>query len=281
MVWLGVAFAIYLAICFGLAQMYLHPPRVAEVRDKHVRSIALGTTPVWAIDCNNPKAVFVLCHGYGGTRQTWEEVALRLSQRGYTSLIPSMPAHGENPDPDVGFGPKESKMATECAAYAREHHPGLPVIGVGISLGGAAVWLASESFDAVATEGTFPTMDQATDAFLDSALPWGHITFRPVKWIAEWRSGIPSRGVRPIDAIKKWEYKPVLVMHGTEDRLFPISFGEEIAKTLGTDLWRIKGAAHAYGFDVAGTAYIDKLDQLAQQCGKPGKPHSTAKPSLP
>lgn len=272
MVWIGIVFGIYCAICFALAQMYLHPPRIEEVTGEHDRPITIGKTPAWAIDANDPKAVFVFVHGYGGSRQTWEELAFKLSQRGYTSIIPSMPAHGENPDPDVGFGLKESKIAAECAAYAREHHPGLPVIGVGISLGGAAVWLASENFDAVATEGTFPTMNQATDAFLDSALPWGHITFRPVKWIAEWRSGIPSNGIRPIDRIKKWKDKPVLVMHGTDDRLFPIELGEEIAKALGTDLWRIKGASHAYGFDVAGQAYIDKLDQLAKDCGKVSVP---------
>lgn len=268
MIWIGVAFAIYLAVCFGLAQMYLHPPRTEEVTGERNRAVTIGEAPAWVIDAKNPKAIFVLCHGYGGSRQAWEEVALRLSERGYTSIIPSMPAHGENPDQDVGFGIKESKIASLCAKHARQQHPGLPVIGVGVSLGGAAVWLASDSFDGVATEGTFPTMDQATDAFLDSALPFGHITFRPVKWIAEWRSGIPSSSIRPIDKVRKWKGKPALVMHGTGDRLFPLEFGEQISHELGVELWRIEGAAHAYGFDVAGTRYIDKLDDLAQQCGK-------------
>lgn len=264
MIWVLLLFGGYAGICFGLAHMYRHPSRLKETMPYTFREIEVAGSPVWVIGPENPKASFVMCHGYGGSRHTWTELAERLAKRGYASYLPSMPAHGGSPKQEVGFGVTESELALAVARQAKGK-----VIGVGVSLGGAAIWLACDkdptAFDAVCTESAFPRLNQATDAFLDRALPAGRIAFAPVRWIAEWQSGVKAGTINPIRGAEKMRGKPVLVMHGDADKLFPLTFGRELAEASGTELWCVPKARHAYCFDVGPTEYTNRLIALAEQ----------------
>jgi pimeloyl-ACP methyl ester carboxylesterase len=271
MIWFLVLFGIYAGVCFALANMYRHPSRTREVTPEGFADIRVGTAPVWVIGPAHPKAVFVMCHGYGGSRYSWTDEAQILAKKGYRCYLPSMPGHGENPDPEVGFGVTESRLIGDLAKTARQ--PGVPVVGVGVSLGGSAIWLACDHdptvFDAVATEGSFPSLAAATNCFLDRALPYGRITFAPVRWIAEWQSGVKTESIRPIDGAKKFCGKPALVIHGSADQLFPVEFGRELAGACRTDMWEVQGATHAYCYDLAPTEYIHRLVELADRCHPP------------
>lgn len=268
MIWLLVLFGVYVGVCFALAGMYRHPMRSEEFTPPEFGELTIGRTPVWVIGPEKPKASFVMCHGYGGTRFSWVEEAKHLAKRGYRCYLPSMPAHGKSPETEVGFGVTERQVALNVAHEARK--AGGPVLGVGVSLGGSAIWLACEkdphAFDAVCTEGAFGSLSDATDAFLDAALPAGHVVFRPVRWIAEWQSGVKADSIRPIDGAKAFRGKPTLIIHGSEDRLFPLRFGEELAQANGSKMWCVQGGRHAMCYDIVPEEYVDRLDGLAKAC---------------
>jgi fermentation-respiration switch protein FrsA (DUF1100 family) len=52
---------------------------------------------------------------------------------------------------------------------------------------------------------------------------------------------------------------PLLVFHGTKDRIAPISMGEEIARAGRGELVRIEGAGHNDIYDVGGQTYRDRM----------------------
>jgi len=238
-----------------------------ELKPSAFEEIHIDGSPVWVIGPSSPRGAFVMCHGYGGSRYTWVDAAMRLSEQGFRCYIPSMPGHGSSPVSEVGFGTSESVLASQVAAKAREETKG-PVVGVGVSMGGAAVLLAAErnpaTFDAICAESAFASLSDATNAFLDRALPGGSVTFAPVRWIAERRSGLRSQDILPIRGARAMHGKPALVMHGTADRLFPMLFSEEIALALGTEVWCVPEARHAYCYDVATEEYLKRLLKLAE-----------------
>jgi len=268
MVWILGILGAYVAICFVLAALYRHPSRATENTPTGFDEIAVGQVPVWVIGPEQPKAVFVMCHGYAGSRYSWIDEARELAAKGYRCYLPSMPAHGKNPDRVVGFGVTESEVALAISREVRKY--GKPVVGVGVSLGGAAIWLACgkdpQAFDAVCTEGAFGDLSKATNAFLDCAIAGGRISFAPVRWIAEWQSGVKQASVMPVEGAAAFRGKPALVIHGTEDRLFPFHFGEQLADAAGSELWRVEGGKHAMCYEAAPDEYIERLDTLAKRC---------------
>lgn len=265
MIWVLALIGVYVAFCFYLAGMYRRPARIAETMLPEFREILVDGSPVWTIGPDNPKASFVMCHGYGGSRHTWVTLAEKLAERGYKCYIPSMPAHGNSPHQFVGFGGTESDLALAVARTARED--AVPVVGIGVSLGGAAVLLACEkdpkAFDAICIESAFTTLPEATNAFLDRALPAGRFAFAPVRFIAEWQSGIKASSIQPIRGATAFKGRPSLILHGDRDRLFPMSFSDQLAQAAGVEVWRVPNAAHAYCYDVAPGEYEKRLVALA------------------
>jgi alpha-beta hydrolase superfamily lysophospholipase len=123
-----------------------------------------------------------------------------------------------------GFGRSTGELPSEDSVYqdARaawawlgHHHPDRPRYIFGHSLGGAiAVHLASEVDDArgLIVEGTFPSIAQVF-----RAMKWGWL---PVTPFITQRFDAAAR----IGRVKA----PVLVVHGSQDRLIPSELGREL-----------------------------------------------------
>lgn len=262
-------FVAYLAGCYWLAGRYLSPPQYDNPRDPIFTLDHLGQSSLWTVTPKDPKAVFILCHGYQGRQAAWTEVARFLGQDGYAIFVPSFPGHDSHPDPVTGFGLKERDIIGEVASLARTRYPKHAIVVVGISMGGAAAWLASEKFpdriDAIATEGAFTRMNDATNCYFDRALPGGRYLLAPVRWIAQSKSGVDPMSINPVESAMKWRGKPALVMHGALDQVFPVAFAQELGQATGTEPWIIPGAGHAYGFATDPTGYIARLEALASE----------------
>lgn len=123
-----------------------------------------------------------------------------------------------------GFGRSTDTLPSETMAYedARAawdwlaaEHPGRPRYIFGHSLGGAiAVHLASEVHDAqgLIVEGTFPSIPEVVSTFRWGWLPVGGLITQRFE------------ASRRIDRVRV----PVLVVHGTEDRLIPPMLGRAL-----------------------------------------------------
>ncbi len=247
-----VLLGLYLGACFALSGRYLSPKRRLTTVPA---GMALGTwggqecfvTPRLARGERVP-VVFVLAHGLGGGRDSFAGVAQTLDRAGYGAILPPMPGQDANPAPRIGFGVEEADLLVKIAEEARGL-PGAPKVVVGgVSMGGAAAWLASEKapwVSGVVTESAYTDMATATDLYLGRLFPGSVVALRPVVWFGTLRSGIAIGSIRPIEAAGRWK-GPSVVMHAGADGLFPVSMGDRFAAAAGTRDEVFPGAAHAF-----------------------------------
>lgn len=281
-VYLIGAAGLYLLLCFVLAYRYVHPSGSTPQRPPNAEEITIagpyGPIPAWSspgLETGKPKSetVYVLCHGYGGNRESWAQTMEDLEAKGFEVVVPEMPGHGASTDRTVGFGEKESQVVIAAARWAVQRYEGsnqVPkVVAVGVSMGGAACWLASGKepglFSAIVTEGAYARLDEASDRWFDMLLPGGHVVLAPVRWFAEAMSGIRTDSIVPVDAAAKWKGRPALVIHCTQDRLMGDSHAKRLAEASGAELWEVPTASHACGYSEAREAYLARLLAFAER----------------
>lgn len=265
---LGGLLAAYLCVCYAFADRFVSPLRnVAKSPPAGIvaKTILLDgrQVPCWTNAGFDPKkgTVFVFAHGYGGNRAHWAEAMKALAKDGYSSVAPAMPGQDASPEDRVGFGVSEAKLVRAAAGWARARGA-KRVVGVGMSMGGASIWLASDSLDAVVTDAAYPTFDQACRRYFDRVVPNASLLLRPVVTIGAWKAGVDPSAIRPIDAARRFK-GPALVIQGAEDKLFPTTFADELAKAARCEKWLVPGAGHP---DCAsmGEGYVGRLEKVAR-----------------
>jgi pimeloyl-ACP methyl ester carboxylesterase len=188
--------------------------------------------------------VFVLVHGYGGNQGYWNPMVERLLQYGEVVVLATM-GQTVSPAKQVGFGEGE---AGEVLAVARAlKAEGKRVHLVGVSMGGAASWIAAGSepdlISSVTTESAFARLDWAGDDFLSVSIPAGAKVFRPIILIAQKKKGVVSADVRPADYAAKWS-GPSLIFHSRDDGMFGERHPEALAAATGRGIEWYEGLKH-------------------------------------
>lgn len=159
-----------------------------------------------------------------------------------------------------GFGRSTDTLPSEAMAYedARAawdwlatEHPGRPRYIFGHSLGGAiAVHLASEVHDAqgLIVEGTFPSIPEVVSTFRWGWLPVGGLITQRFE------------ASRRIERVRV----PVLVVHGTEDRLIPPALGRALfERAPQPKRWvAVEGGSHHNTNSVGQAQYREAIREL-------------------
>ncbi len=257
-------------MCLGLAKLYVSPMRTPPPQLRNFKRVTLADgEPIWispGLQSGQPRgsALYVMSHGLGGGIGHWSDLGNKLIDKGYDVVLTEMCAHGDSPDNTSGFGTRESGIIVEATRWAREKYAKQPrVVLVGVSLGGASSWLATEKapdlFDAIVTEGSFARLSEVSDNWFDRRLPGGHVIFWPVKVFAGWFAHINPSDVNPVEAAKKWKGKPALVIHCAADKLMKRSYADDLANASGAKLWIIPNAEHASGCAASPDLYLEQL----------------------
>ena len=236
---------------------------------REVKVSTLGKmTPCWTTtNFSDAKVVFVLAHGYGGTRARWVPIMNDLEARGISSIAVAMPGQDASPFSRVGFGETEAEVLVEVVNWIlAQRGTSVKIVLCGVSMGGAASWLAgtkTDAVDGIVTEAAFARFDESIDRWLNRVLPGGQFLLRPVVWIASARTGIQPSKFVPESAAKMWKGKPALVIHGVGDTLITLDHGKRLSTAAGCELWTVLGAAHVSCCEVNPKAYVDKLSDFA------------------
>lgn len=273
LVFLGL-FGAYAGAMFAMARAYVSPPRQIDTAPSGVTIIE---TPgpgyplsVWSNGVPlepGTDACVILVHGYGGSAAAWTPMQSRLASAGVPSFAPEMRAHGRSRAERVSFGPGEAEEVLSVVRWVREQSPKCRVVLAGISMGGAACWLAAaqapESVHAIMSEGAFARLAPATDRFLDRVVPGGSVLLAPVKWLGRRWTGVDPATVNPVEAAASWRGRPACVAHGGRDRLIPFADAEALAKAAQCELWAVPSARHAHVLDADPDAYARRILELA------------------
>lgn len=262
-------------MCYFLARSYIFPRRSkAELPGGFADEIwslpAERRVPVWIATPKSPasnKAVFILVHGYGGNRATWSDLAVSLSEAGHTCIIPAMPGHDASEESATSFGVGEATLLVEISNEVRQRNPGCRVIGVGLSMGGSALLLASclqpNAFDGIASDSAFADFTLAICGYYDAQIKGGRFLLAPTTLFAARISGIDPRTVRPVEAAESWKGKPLVIIQGTSDRIMGLGHAEMLSKAANVDVTWFEGAGHADCYKTNPEKYLESLLHLA------------------
>lgn len=268
---------VYFLVCLWLAYGFLHPRRFRHLvrpvdLDQVMVQSSKGPVPTWATPNlaagKGSSVVFVMAHGYGGDRSYWTSQMLDLAKLGFDCVAPSMPGQDASPDDTVGFGPKEATMVVDAVRWARSKCPKPPKIVLwGVSMGGSAVWLATQmepSVDAVVSEGAYTRFDEAIDCKLNEHTPGGSVWLRPMVWLASWEANLDPSSIVPLNAAAKWK-KPALIVQAENDSLIPMRHAKQLATASNGVLWVVPYATHAQCFSIDEKEYLKRILALAKR----------------
>ena len=231
------------------------------------------------------RPTILFLHGKGGNASEWRPDALRALSLGYNVLLPDLRGHGRSGGTffTLGFLEKDDLALTvEAARNGFGLDPdrlGIHSCSAGSSValefaagrpGVRAIWLESPFAEAFAMARHY--LSRATRVpgpLLDLTTRWA--IRRAVRRVRQ-ELGLPPGDegldrVNPVAAAARVT-SPVLLVHGTEDRLVPPHFTERLAAALPprSAVWNVRGAGHCHHADepgvVARLAYARKWEEF-------------------
>jgi len=262
---IGLVVAYWLS-CASMAQGYVSPIRlksgdIFEGFTEQNIPFENYKIPTW-VGGNQTRDHFILVHGYGGTRGYWRDIAPLLAGRGEVYILSTM-GQSESPVKQVGFGKGESTEIIAVAESIRAKDADARIHLLGVSMGGAAVWLAAgdrpDLISSVTTEASFAQLDWGSDDFLSVSIPGGSTIFRPIIWIAEGKTGIKGSTVSPAKAAANFK-GPSIIMQSHGDKMFGSRHCETIAKAANSQVTWFEGYKHAEIFQ-------DEAEQVDEMIG--------------
>lgn len=259
----GAALGALLALPGALAYGFLHPPRRVHIRTPKT---ALGldyerlrlrtgdgmALSAWFIPHPAPRGVAVLSHGYSNCRDAMLPYAALLHAEGFSVLLYDFRGHGWSERARITFGLKETSDLTAALDFAQARADGLPLVLVGESMG-AAVSLLVAADDprvaAVIADCPFARLDEPIHRRLVLLFgpTLGEVLSAPTRRVGERLLGVSPEAIAPEEAIVRIAPRPVLLIHGTDDQLIPVSHVHRLhdASEGHAEVWTVPGARHA------------------------------------
>jgi len=187
------------------------------------------TLTAWYTPPTNGRAILML-HGHSANRDQFLEHADYLMDAGYGLLMLDFRNHGDSEGNATSMGFHEIKDARAAYQYLEAQDDVQQIVLWGHSMGGAVASQLMAEVDADglfidATFGDFPSIVRAgVEARGLSGSPYTEIltTMYGVLSGADWSV------VRPIDYLTDIN-TPILIFHGTDDPVIPLSEGQRIA----------------------------------------------------
>lgn len=235
----------------------------------------------WFLPAPGSLRTIIFSHGYSRNRlQNWAflELAREAVARGYNALLFDYRAHGESGGEVVTVGDAEQEDLAAAIDYVRGRgESGERIALWGFSMGAATALVTAARMpevEAVIADSPFADLRDYLERNLSlwSGLP---PIFTPLlRRVTQWRYKIQPERVSPQRAICQISPRPVLLIHGTGDRLIPHTESEGLlaaAAHLACRLLVIEGAVHVGGYTQDPVRYVAEsfgfLDQVFRPNG--------------
>jgi uncharacterized protein len=202
----------------------------------------------WLIPGRKGAGAVLLAHGFRGDRRQMLGRASFLSKAGYGVLLFDFQAHGESPGKQITIGYLESRDAQAAVEFMKKNCPGEKLGVIGISMGGAAVVLASPALeiDAMVLEAVYPDIERATADRMERYFgAWARGLGRLLIMQLPLRAGIEKDALRPIDRVGAIK-APKLFIAGAKDRHTKLDESRELfaAAAEPKEFWVVEEATH-------------------------------------
>lgn len=192
----------------------------------------------WWMPADNARSVVLYVHGANGNKEEFHTGGLvyyaELVKRGHHVMAIDLRNHGSSDRTEAGrltFGAEEHRDVLAALDMIAELAPGLPIIGSGVSMGGATL------IEAAARDNRMqalilidPLLDpqSATLGGMQAILGLPSALLGPTLWSATTLFGLGGDGPRPLETGKSLSL-PILIVQDAGDPVTQKSYSEELS----------------------------------------------------
>ena len=185
----------------------------------------------WYIPGTQANAIIIV-HGIHANRAYLLPQAKILAQAGYHLLLFDLRGHGLSEGNMITYGAREA-LDVEAAVDYLAALPNVKHIGaLGHSLGGAAVVRAAANdprLQALVIQSSYSSLSEVVDESFNKFAVLPKWPFAPlIIALAEHRTGIDPKQVDSVHDLATMPSRPVLIIHSTDDNLFPSRYAQEM-----------------------------------------------------
>lgn len=253
--------ALSLLVVRALTQRFERTPRATAapagcaLRDVETRATDGLRLSAWSLEVPDARGVVLGLHGSGDSRRLWGEMLQPFAARRLNALLPDMRAHGASEGDLNDFGWSARRDVHAWIDWLDVHHPDLPRVVVGTSMGAAATLFAAEEADLGALgyvlDACYRDLDTAQRNRLEQRLPGplaelaalGMRTVAPLVFDFDVESRTPLAAAR---ALAARGHSPILVTGVLGDPWALPQEQRDLSAALGpdTELVLFEGAGH-------------------------------------
>lgn len=228
----------------------------------------------WWFPCVGSQRVVVGYTGHKGVKQDLLGIGSGLWRAGNNVLLFDFRGCGESDLAPLSLGHNELPDARAAVAFARQRLPGAHIGVLGFSMGAAiAILVAAEDVHIQATvaDSPFATInDVLLHAHRRYRLP-AAVTVSLTDIVTRIRYGYGFNAVRPLSAVGRIAPRPLLLIHGSADRLIPVEHARrlQVAAGTGTDLWIVDDVGHCGAYFKDRDEYVTRVASFFEEALSP------------
>ena len=252
---------------------YTFTPFEVRAESEDVAFMADDGVPLsgWWLEQEGSPIVVICCHGHRGNKADMLGIGSGLWRAGHSVLLFDFRGSGDSGAGEQSLAYYEQRDVRAAVGLVRERRPDAKIALVAFSMGAAtAIMAAGEDprIDALVADSSFATMS----GVVATAYRRFHVPGTPFVTIADlvnrvWH-GYSFGDVRPVDRIGHIAPRPLLLLHGTEDKIIPYAHVEQLAAAAGpgaAEVVTFEGAEHCGGYFQDRPAYIALVDDFLRR----------------
>ena len=218
----------------------------------------------WWLPRPDSERVIVGLAGHRSSKSDLLGIGSGLWRAGNNVLLFDWRSRGESDIAQHSLAYYELRDAEAAVRYALERAPGARLGVVGYSMGAAiAVLLAARTPEvrAVVADSPFTGIADVVAHGAQRLRAPARLVVPLADLMTRARYGYRFGDVRPIAAVAAISPRPLLIIHGTQDTLIPVSHAYAMfeAARPPKELWLIEGAEHCGGYFVDRPAYVARV----------------------
>ena len=267
----GVAMYLYPNVIYPIWRKPVTPPAGHERRFQHVDFLSASGAKLvgWYGEGRGGQgqgaATIVICHGWAADKGDMLGLTEALRVSGFDVLLFDLHGWGESARGPVTFGDRETGDILGAVHFVKERRPGQARrIGlIGFSMGAAAAIRATAQdlgIDALVADASYARLDVQVGRFFQRfAGPLWPVAYVSARWFGERLTGTAISTISPVQDIGRITPRPVLIIHGTRDRVIDVDDARQLYYAAGPPrtLWLIEGAGHGETRSLAPAAQWD------------------------